>query len=112
MLSAVRSPVAGGRSIAGGRSRPKRHDSVVTPVLVGSALLRPLHSPSCLFLRNRGDWRSLDPMDLFPVFGGAAERWGFPFSQPLLFVLRLLEPYPVWPGATLSPPPTAVLAVG
>eukprot|EP01043_Picozoa_sp_COSAG02_P005840 COSAG02_NODE_161_length_32629_cov_10.363142_8_plen_133_part_00 len=25
---------------------------------------------------------------------------------------RLLEPYPVWPGATLSPPPTAVLAVG
>ena len=21
----------------------------------------------------------LDPMDLFPVFGGAAERWGFPF---------------------------------
>eukprot|EP01043_Picozoa_sp_COSAG02_P116049 COSAG02_NODE_52444_length_307_cov_13.586538_1_plen_29_part_10 len=29
-------------------------------------------------------------MDLFSVFGGAAERWGFPFSQPLLFVLRLL----------------------
>ena len=31
-------------------------------------------------------------MDLLPVFGGAAERWGFPSSQPLLFVLRLLEP--------------------
>ena len=44
----------------------------------------------------------MDPMDLlmylypqwkrYAVFGGAAERWGFPSSQPLLFVLRLLEP--------------------
>ena len=51
-----------------------RHVTVVTPVLVGSALLRLWHSPSCLFLRNRGDWRSLSPLSRFSVFGGAAGR--------------------------------------
>ena len=52
-----------------------------------------------LFLADRtaaAAWQTestvCDKLQWVPVFGGAAERWGFPSSQPLLFVLRLLEP--------------------
>ena len=72
------------------------------------------HSPSSLFLRNRGDWRRIEPSGLGPEYRVVAlvVTLAVPlslFSQWLSFFVSTLEALPRDPASRLPPHPACSL---